>query len=368
MTLSHSTDRPRNTPRTRPSRRPYRPRRVLAGASALTLLLTAVGACGHKDAGAAEAGDSARSFYNGKILQVIVPYGPGGGYDQWARALAPYLQKYLGVATVHIDNKLGSGGLLGTSEIYDAEPDGLTIGDTNAGGDVFNQIDDTLGLHLDMSKVNWIGRPDGDPHLIVTHADGPYPTFAKLVDSGRRITALATGKGSADYNATVIVFNAFKVPFTMSAAFTGSSDEKEAFLGGKGATASLSASDALEITDKANSVLLMSETPFDELPHVPTVIQEAEKRGVDSGTLRALHALSDVMDLGHAFFAPPGVPPARLAALRDAFRQAVRDPGFAAAVKKAGLFLEPESDTFLARTVDTALGQRTLFEELLRTG
>jgi tripartite-type tricarboxylate transporter receptor subunit TctC len=354
MTLSH--------PRVHPGRRA---RRAAAGASAVVLLATVVGACGHHGVGSAETGDTGRSFYSGKILQLVVPYGPGGGYDQWARVLAPYLQKYLGVTTVHIDNKLGSGGLLGTGAIYDAEPDGLTIGDTNAGGDVFNQIDDTLGMRLDMTKVSWIGRPDGDPHLILTHADGPYPTFGALADSGRTIAALATGKGSADYNATVIVYNAFKIPFTMTGTFTGSSDEKDAFVAGKGATASLSASDALELTSKANSVLLMSEQPFAELPQVPTVIQEAEKRGIGGQTLDALHALSDVMDLGHAFFAPAGVPPDRLAALRDAFRQTMKDPGFAAAAKKAGLFLEPESDTFLSTTVAKALGRRALFRQLL---
>lgn len=181
---------------------------------------------------------------------------------------------------------------------------------------------------------------------------------------GHKIAALATGKGSADYNATVIVYNAFKVPFKMTATFSGSSEEKEAFVDAKGTTASLSASDALAIGSKANSVLLMSETPFGELPHVPTVIQEAQKRGISGRTLEALHALSDVMDLGHAF-APAGVPPGRLAALRDAFRKTMRDPGFQAAVKKAGLYLEPETDEFLATTVDKALAQRALFKELL---
>ncbi|MBD0734223.1 Bug family tripartite tricarboxylate transporter substrate binding protein [Streptomyces sp. CBMA29] len=349
------------------SRCRIRPQRAVASASAVALLVAALGACGKEDVGSAGTGDSGRDYYAGKILQVVVPYGPGGGYDLWARAMIPYLQRYLGVSTVHIDNKLGSGGLLGTSSIYDAEPDGLTIGDTNAGGDVFNQINDTLGLNMDWREVNWIGRPDGDPHLILTHADGPYPTFDTLADSDRKVAALATGKGSADYNATVIVYNAFKVPFTMTSTFTGSSEEKEAFLKGKGATASLSASDAVEIGHRAHSVLLMSEAPFAELPHVPTVIQEAKKRGITGRRLDALHALSDVMDLGHAFFAPAGVPQDRLAALRDAFRKTMRDPGFQAAVKKEGLYLEPETDAFLASTVDKALAQRALFKELLTT-
>ncbi|MCL6637426.1 MAG: hypothetical protein K6T26_05715, partial [Alicyclobacillus sp.] len=108
---------------------------------------------------------SGYEFYKGKTLQIIVPYSPGGGYDQWARLIAPYMQKYLGVAKVEVVNVDGGGGLVGTNQIYAAKPDGLTIGDTNAGGDVFDQISKAPGTNFDVSKFSWIGRPDDDPHI-----------------------------------------------------------------------------------------------------------------------------------------------------------------------------------------------------------
>ena len=226
--------------------------------SVTAVVLAALGACGPIGGGSSSTQDNGRDFYAGKIVQLIVPYDPGGGYDQWALVLAPYMQKYLGADKVHIVYMAGDGGVIGTTALYNSEADGLTIGDTNAGGDVFNQLAHAAGTDVDMSKVNWLGRPDDDPHLIVTHAKGPYPTFDKLVtgtakggkggrDENGKVAALATGSGSSDYNAAVIVYNAFKVPFTMQAAFTGSSDEKAAFLAGKGTTASLSASDVQEI-------------------------------------------------------------------------------------------------------------------------
>jgi tripartite-type tricarboxylate transporter receptor subunit TctC len=334
-------------------------------------VLAALGACGPIGGGSSAAADnSGRDFYAGKIVQLIVPYDPGGGYDQWAVALAPYMRQYLGADKVHIVYMAGDGGVIGTTAIYNAEPDGLTIGDTNAGGDVFNQLGNAAGTDIDMSKVNWLGRPDDDPHLIVTHANGPYPTFDKLLAGKVKggVSALATGTGSSDYNAAVIVFNAFHVPFTMQAAFTGSSDEKAAFLAGKGTTASLSSSDVVEIKSSSDSVLLVSSSPFAKLPDVPTVIQEAHKHKIPDKNVQALQALSDVMDLGHAFFAPPGVPADRLAALRTAFVKSMNDPGFQQAAKKAGLYFGPESDTFLSTSVTKALGEGSLFKDLLKTG
>jgi tripartite-type tricarboxylate transporter receptor subunit TctC len=353
--------------RSRPLSRPPRSRRVAAGAACAALVAAVLAGCGPRTGGSADAADGGGSFYAGKTLQIIVPYGPGGGYDQWARVIAPYMSKYLGAAKAQVVNTPGGGGIIGTQAIYHAPADGLTIGDTNAGGDVFDQIDHSSGFSIDMKKVAWLGRPDDDPHLIATHSRGPYATFDALAAGKGTVSALATGKGSSDYNAAVIVYNAFKVPFKMVAAFSGSSDEKAAFLSGEGTSASLSSSDIAQISSSANSVLLVSADPFGKLPKVPTVIQEAREHGINGRTLQALQALTAVMDLGHAFFAPPGVPAARLTALRTAFTQSMKDPAFQQSARKAGLYLGYEPDSALSAATAKALGEGALFTDLLKS-
>jgi tripartite-type tricarboxylate transporter receptor subunit TctC len=342
--------------------------RAAAAAAAVALLGAALAGCGPNDKGSSASSGDGGNYFAGKTLQIIVPYGPGGGYDQWARVITPYMQKYLGASKVKVVNTPGGGGLIGTAAIFHAKPDGLTIGDTNAGGDVFDQIDHSSGFNLDMTKVAWLGRPDNDPHIIATHAKGGSATFDALLAGKGTISALATGKGSSDYNSAVIVYNAFKADFKMVAAFSGSSDEKAAFTSGEGTTASLSSSDIAHVSSDAKSVLLVSARPFGKLPNVPTVIQEARKHGLGGQTLQALQALSGVMDLGHAFFAPPGVPADRLAALRTAFTKSMGDPGFQKAARKAGLYLGPESATDLAKATTKALGEGSLFADLLKTG
>jgi tripartite-type tricarboxylate transporter receptor subunit TctC len=343
------------------SHRRYAP----AAGALLALVLAGVTACNSGAGGSSGSADSA-SFYKGKTLKIIVPYGPGGGYDQWPRVLQPYLKKYLGVANIRIVNAPGGGGLIGSQQIYNAKPDGLTIGDTNAGGDVFDQIDGATGYNMDVTKYAWIGRPDDDPHVIAVRK-GTYADFDALVSQTSTIKALATGKGSSDYNSAVIVYNAFKVPFQMVAAFSGSSDEKAAFLSGEGATASLSSSDIAAVSGKANAIMVVSSKKFDKLPGTPTVIDEAKQRNLPANTIAALTALSDVMDLGHAFFAPGAVPSARLDALRTAFQKSMQDPGLLAAAQTAGLYPGYESGPDLQKATADALSHKDLFTDLLKT-
>jgi tripartite-type tricarboxylate transporter receptor subunit TctC len=306
-------------------------------------------------------------FYKGKTLTVIVPYGPGGGYDQWSRIIAPYMQKYLGASKVDVVNAPGGGGIVGTNKIYTAKPDGLTIGDTNAGGNVFDQMMNAEGAKYDVKKFNWIGRPDHDPSIIAVRPDGPYKTFEDFAKTKTTIKALATGKGDAQYNATVITLNAFGIPFTMVAAFDGSKEEKAAFLRGNGDTMTVSSSDIKEIQDKASAFILNSAENFDKLKEVPTVLDMAKKLGLGNDKINALKAMSDVMDLGHSFFAPPGVPQDRLDTLRKAFEQSVKDPNFVAEATKTGLYVGFVSGEELQKMTANALLGADKLKPLLQT-
>src|SRR4051812_37396165 len=74
----------------------------------------------------AAAEDSEQAFFSGKTVRLVVGFGPGGGYDLYARMLAPYLAKSLG-ATVIVENRPGAGGLLALNVVYVSPADGLTM-------------------------------------------------------------------------------------------------------------------------------------------------------------------------------------------------------------------------------------------------
>ena len=64
--------------------------------------------------------------YPAKTVRVIIPLGPGGGGDIFARALADELQKRLGRSFV-IENRPGGGLNIGTRACAESAPDGYTI-------------------------------------------------------------------------------------------------------------------------------------------------------------------------------------------------------------------------------------------------
>src|SRR6186713_473101 len=69
---------------------------------------------------------TAADFYKGKTVKIIVGFGVGGGYDVYARMLAPYLREVL-QTTVIVENQPGAGGMSALNRLYQAPPDGLQM-------------------------------------------------------------------------------------------------------------------------------------------------------------------------------------------------------------------------------------------------
>jgi tripartite-type tricarboxylate transporter receptor subunit TctC len=88
---------------------------VMAG-----LLATAPGMAG---------ADTAEQLYRGKTITLQIGYGPGGGYDLYARQLARFYGRHVpGEPTVVTQNVPGAGSLKLANQIYNAAPkDGTVI-------------------------------------------------------------------------------------------------------------------------------------------------------------------------------------------------------------------------------------------------
>ena len=64
--------------------------------------------------------------YPKRPITMIVPFGAGGGSDQVARAIAPPLEKVLGVP-IQIVNKPGGNATVGFADFWATRPDGYTL-------------------------------------------------------------------------------------------------------------------------------------------------------------------------------------------------------------------------------------------------
>lgn len=75
---------------------------------------------------AAPALHAQESWPRGKQIRVICPWPPGAANDTMARLLAQALQEKLGAVAV-VENRTGGAGLIGTSAVLQAAPDGYAL-------------------------------------------------------------------------------------------------------------------------------------------------------------------------------------------------------------------------------------------------
>lgn len=75
---------------------------------------------------------TAQDKWPSRAIEIVYPYPPGNDADAFFRVLAQGMSRRLGVP-VQVINKPGGGGVVGTSELVRAKPDGHTLGSWTPG-------------------------------------------------------------------------------------------------------------------------------------------------------------------------------------------------------------------------------------------
>ena len=135
-------------------------------------------------------------YYQGKTITVIRGGAPGGTGDMQAKALIPYLKKYIpGEPHIIIENMPGAAGRKAANYIYAlAKPDGLRIAAVGAGL-VAGPILGLAGAKYDLAKLIYLGSTEsGDPYIFLSRKEAGFDSIEKLrAASGLRIGAQAVG-------------------------------------------------------------------------------------------------------------------------------------------------------------------------------
>lgn len=138
----------------------------------------------------------AQAAWPERPIEMIVPWGAGGGTDTIARMLASIMEKDLG-QPINVVNRTGGSGIIGHTALAQAKPDGYTIGTVNV--DLSQMV--CLGqTDLTAAKFNHIALFSRDPAGLMVNADSPYKSAKELLDAlksskDNAMKASGTGRG-----------------------------------------------------------------------------------------------------------------------------------------------------------------------------
>jgi tripartite-type tricarboxylate transporter receptor subunit TctC len=273
--------------------------------------------------------EDAASFYKGKNIRWIVPYDPGGGYDEYARLIAPYFSKYTG-ANVRLDNKPGAGGMRGVNELFASPDDGLTVGIINGSAMVTNQLVGIQGANYKIEEFMFLGRVVADRRVLATSIKNGFGTFENMVNAKDEFKIGATGLGGSTYVDAVVIAEVFKLKQNLIHGFDSSSVIRQSMLRGDIAGMWGSAGSAADsVEDGFNQIILQSgKVRSPDLADVPTVLEVMNKMNSSDQDRELLKAWQGLNDVGRPVAAPPGTPEHKVAFLREAFEKALNDPEF----------------------------------------
>lgn len=144
----------------------------------------------------------AQSGFPNKPLKIIVPQPPGGGFDFVGRMLAERLGKQLGQSIV-VENKPGSGTLVGTDFVAKAAPDGYTM----LVGSVSN-LALNMGLYANLPydslrDFELLGLAASYSYTLMARKDLPFKDLRELVahakNNSGKLSYASAGNGSGQH-------------------------------------------------------------------------------------------------------------------------------------------------------------------------
>lgn len=122
--------------------------------------------------------------YPSKTVTLVVPYSAGGGTDIVGRLMAQRLSELWG-QTVMVDNRTGANGVIGSSFVARAQPDGHTLL-LVVGSHAVNPVL-MKSMPYDTDKAfTPITNIASSPSVLVVQGNGPYKTLADLLAAARK--------------------------------------------------------------------------------------------------------------------------------------------------------------------------------------
>ena len=292
-----------------------------------------------------------------KPVRFVVPYPPGGTIDSIARVVAEKLQRQFPGGVV-VENRPGANGNIGADSVYRSPPDGTSLLFAPSGPIAVNQ---SLYPKLTYDPTRWVpvALLAAAPNVLVVHPSVPantLPEFIAYVKANPgKVSFASQGSGSSSHLAAVMFMELTGTSMT-HVPYKGTAPALNDLLGGQVNVFfdNLSSSLKFQRAGKLRILAIADTRRSATLPEVPTF--------GEAGPAPLKQMISSAW---YAVVAPPGTPPATVAAHQKAINSVLA----MADVKQkfTDLGIEPEGGS-AARTAAFVRDETDKWAKVIRDG
>ena len=279
-------------------------------------------------------------------IRLIVGYGPGGGYDAYARVISRHMGKYLpGSPGITVQNMPGAASLRATNFIYAGAPkDGSIFGTVSRDVGLIGLSEDSKSVRIDAVDFTWIGSAssyEDDAYLFWVRRS-VAENMQDAIANRREIMVGVTGEGS---EFAMFAREALKLPIKI---VNGYPDSNALFLAIErseldGRFVGLSAVRASQNTWVADNSQVKPIVQFARRTRHPAYSDVPLAR--ELSLAEKDRALLDLIELPFAlskpYIAPPNLPEPLARALQDGFTQVMKDRELLQEFERIGADVSP---------------------------
>lgn len=246
-------------------------------------------------------------------VDVIVPFGAGGGSDVFVRIIQNAIRENgLSPQPFVVRNAGGAGGTIGSRQARDAKPDGYTILCLHDGISTAQHYGTAKWGPADFEPIAATGRSGV---VIAVAEDSPYETLVDLIQDAKERpyqVVCGTNLGAPSHYSALFLQEGLpgaRFRFTQSG---GGAKRLSQLKGGHVKVTAFSVSEYVQFKDAGiRALAVLNEERVRALPDLPT----AREQGVE---------VTD--NLMQFWWAPKGTPPDRVQFFADLLRKAMQTP------------------------------------------
>ncbi len=273
---------------------------------------------------------SSAAWPGDRPVEVVVIANAGGSLDAMARLIMPFVAERIPGMRAIVSNRPGAGGQVGLEVVFNAAPDGHTLAATTF--PAHNAMPMERPTRYRPLDFVFLANVVEDANAFFVRAESPFRTLGDLIEAAKarpgQISCGSTGVGSDDHIFMLAFEAAARIPPMVHTPFNGIAAIIPQLLGGHLDVAAANIGDAIALA-REGKLRALAQAAVTRGPYAP-----------DVPTMREL-GFDIVTAASRGIVGPPGMPPAVVAKLEEAFRGALADPRFIAEAQRVSMPLRP---------------------------